>query len=259
MTASAVPARDEILARLTGYLTPEPPRFRGEAGALPTVPMTVTGAPSGDATLAAMFGSRLEDVQGTYEIVDRPGDAAEQVAQRIRLWCPPPPSPPRGDDRSGTCTQVLAWAPDEIGVPNLENRLRESNIELLVPDDLHEAQARHKAAGLAVGITGVDAAFASTGSVVLASGKGKSRSASLLPLHHLMIVPASRIYPTFEDWLRTLRQAGELENFLRHNAQVAFVTGPSKSADIELNLTLGVHGPKVVHAIVVDDGTPTGS
>ena len=254
MTASPVPARDEILARLTGYLTPEPPRFRGEAGALPTVPMTVTGAPSGDATLAAMFGSRLEDVQGTYEIVDRPGDAAEQVAQRIRLWCPP-----LFDDQPGAPTQVLAWAPDEIGVPNLENRLRESNIELLVPDDLHEAQVRHKAAGLSVGITGVDAAFASTGSVVLASGKGKSRSASLLPLHHLMIVPASRIYPTFEDWLRTLRQAGELENFLRHNAQVAFVTGPSKSADIELNLTLGVHGPKVVHAIVVDDGTPTGS
>lgn len=254
MTASPVPARDEILARLTGYLTPEPPRFRGEAEPLPTVPMTVTGAPSGDATLAAMFGSRLEDVQGTYEIVDRPGDAAEQVAQRIRLWCPP-----LFDDQPGAPTQVLAWAPDEIGVPNLENRLRESNIELLVPDDLHEAGVRHKAAGLSVGITGVDAAFASTGSVVLASGKGKSRSASLLPLHHLMIVPASRIYPTFEDWLRTLRQAGELENFLRHNAQVAFVTGPSKSADIELNLTLGVHGPKVVHAIVVDDGTPTGS
>ena len=254
MTASPVPARDEILARLTGYLTPEPPRFRGEAEPLPTVPMTVTDAPSGDATLATMFGSRLEDVQGTYEIVDRPGDAAEQVAQRIRLWCPP-----LFDDQPVAPTQVLAWAPDEIGVPNLENRLRESNIELLVPGDLHEAGVRHKAAGLSVGITGVDAAFASTGSVVLASGKGKSRSASLLPLHHLMIVPASRIYPTFEDWLRTLRQAGELENFLRHNAQVAFVTGPSKSADIELNLTLGVHGPKVVHAIVVDDGTPTGS
>ena len=254
MTASPVPARDEILARLTGYLTPEPPRFRGEAEPLPTVPMTVTDAPSGDATLAAMFGSRLEDVQGTYEIVDRPGDAAEQVAQRIRLWCPP-----LFGDQPVAPTQVLAWAPDEIGVPNLENRLRESNIELLVPGDLHEAGVRHKAAGLSVGITGVDAAFASTGSVVLASGKGKSRSASVLPLHHLMIVPASRIYPTFEDWLRTLRQAGELENFLRHNAQVAFVTGPSKSADIELNLTLGVHGPKVVHAIVVDDGTPTGS
>ena len=249
MTASPLPARDEILAQLTGSLTPKPPRFRGESRPLPTVPMTVTGTPPGDATLAAMFGSRLEDVQGTYEIVNRPGDAAEHVARRIRLWCP------RADSPSGASTQVLAWAPAEIGVPNLEDRLRESDIELLVPGDLHEAQVRRVAAGLDVGITGVDAAFASTGSVVLASGKGKSRSASLLPLHHLMIVPTSRIHRTFEDWLRTLRQAGELENFLRHSAQVAFVTGPSKSADIELNLTLGVHGPKVVHAIVVDDGT----
>ena len=163
------------------------------------------------------------------------------------------------DDRPRARTGVRERAADEVGVQNLENRIRESKIDLLGPGERQEAGVRHKAAGLSVGITGVDAAFASTGSVVLASGKGKSRSASLLPLHHLMIVPASRIYPTFEDWLRTLRQAVELENFLRHNAQVAFVTGPSKSADIELNLTLGVHGPKVVHAIVVDDGTPTGS
>ncbi len=206
MTASPLPARDEIQARLRDSLTPQPPFFRGESRALPTVPMTVTGTPPNDATLAALFGSRLEDVQGTYEIVDRPDDAAEHIAQRIRHWCPH-----SVDDQSDACTQVLAWAPDEIGVPNLENRLRESDIELLVPGDLHETQVRRVAAGLAVGITGVDAAFASTGTVVLASGKGKSRSASLLPLHHLMIVPANRIYPTFEDWLRTLRQAEELD------------------------------------------------
>ena len=46
----------------------------------------------------------------------------------------------------------------------------------------------------------------------------------------------------------------KLENVVRGNSQLAFITGPSKSADIELNLTLGVHGPRDVHAIVFDDG-----
>jgi L-lactate dehydrogenase complex protein LldG len=211
--------------------------------------MTVTRTPSGNAKLAATFGSNLETAQGTYEIVERPGDVADTVARWISQYRSQPA------DRSDTPMQVLGWAPEEIGVPNLESRLKKSGMELLVPDDLHDEDVRRVAANAAVGITGVDAAFASTGSVVLASGRGKNRSASLLPLHHLMIVPANRIHPTFEDWLHSLRQAGELENFLRHSAQVAFVTGPSKSADIELNLTLGVHGPKVVHAIVVGDGT----
>ena len=101
--------------------------------------------------------------------------------------------------------------------------------------------------------TGVEAAFANTGSVVLTPAPGRSRIASLLPLHHLILVPLSKIYPTFEDWLAKLRKEGHLETFVRESGQIAFITGPSKSADIELNLTLGVHGPKVVHAIVFDD------
>jgi len=148
----------------------------------------------------------------------------------------------------------LSWAPTELPTPNLRVRLDQHGLSLFVPGDLHDADERAHASTLSVGLTGVGAAFAGTGSMALIHGPGKSRAASLLPLHHIALVPFSKLHATFESWLATLRSAGTLDEVLRAHAQVAFVTGPSKSADIELNLTLGVHGPRDVHAIVFDDG-----
>jgi L-lactate dehydrogenase complex protein LldG len=149
---------------------------------------------------------------------------------------------------------LLSWAPSELPIPELRSQLEKHGVSLFVPTDMHEADARERAATLPIGLTGVDAAFAGTGSLVLVPGPGRSRAASLLPLHHIALVPKSRIHATFESWLAGLRSEGRLESLFREHAQLAFVTGPSKSADIELNLTLGVHGPRDVHAVVFEDG-----
>jgi L-lactate dehydrogenase complex protein LldG len=96
-----------------------------------------------------------------------------------------------------------------------------------------------------VGITGAHAALADTGSVVLVHGSGRARLVSLLPPVHIAIVPIARLYATL----------GELfvaePSVLREAANVVFVTGPSRTADIEMTLTRGVHGPRLVHVVLV--------
>jgi L-lactate dehydrogenase complex protein LldG len=190
--------------------------------------------------LARVFGAKLERLNGGYDLAERPEQVAERVVALIREW-------------DVTAREVLSWAPDQIPVPQLEQRLEAAGIKLLIPHDLYDRESRDRAAARSVGLTSVDAAFASTGAVVVAPGPGKSRAAALLPLHHLLIIPLSRLYPTIEAWLELLRKEGDLGTFLRGSGQIAFITGPSKSADIELTLTLGVHGPKVVHATLYND------
>jgi L-lactate dehydrogenase complex protein LldG len=196
--------------------------------------------------LAHLFGKRLEGVQGSYEVVEAT-DVARHVVGRIVDWRG------RTSDPMTEAEGVLSWDPAQLPLPGLGPQLRDAGISLVVPDDLHDRESRDRAAALNVGITGVDAAFASTGSVVLTSGAGRSRAASLLPLHHVLLVPMRRLFPTFESWLATERGDGGLDDLVTRAGQVVFVTGPSKSADIELQLTLGVHGPGSVHAVIFDD------
>jgi L-lactate dehydrogenase complex protein LldG len=197
--------------------------------------------------LAKTFAENLSVVLGSYEIVDRPPDVVGKIVEKIASWRE------ENDGTDSYVREVLSWAPEELPIRELGVQLQHSGLSLFVPTELHDKEERSHAASLNVGITGVDAAFAGTGSMVLIPGPGKTRVASLLPLHHIALVPVSKIFPTLEVWLASLRGEGKLEGLFRDHGQLVFVTGPSKSADIELNLTLGVHGPRDVHAIVFDD------
>lgn len=97
-----------------------------------------------------------------------------------------------------------------------------------------------------VGITGCFCATAETGSLVLLSGPQTAASAALLPETHIAIVPASRIVAGHEQAYALMRaECGELPR------AVNFVSGPSRTGDIEQTIVLGAHGPYRVHAIVV--------
>ena len=91
-------------------------------------------------------------------------------------------------------------------------------------------------AGADVGISGADAALAETGTVVLNSGSDRSRLVTLLPPVHLALVPTGHLYTDLFTWIAA--REGPLP------AAVTLVSGPSKTADIEQTLAVGVHGPK---------------
>lgn len=98
-----------------------------------------------------------------------------------------------------------------------------------------------------LGITGAFCALAENGTLMLLSGEDTHATTSLLPENHVAIVPASRIVRSMEDAWDLLR--AECTGLPR---QVNFVSGPSRTADIEMTLVLGAHGPFRVHVIIVE-------
>lgn len=97
-----------------------------------------------------------------------------------------------------------------------------------------------------VGITGVFCAVAETGTLAVLSGPDTSATTSLLPETHIAVVPSSRIVRGMEDAFDLVRvECGELPR------AVNFISGPSRTGDIEQTLVLGAHGPYRVHIVIV--------
>jgi L-lactate dehydrogenase complex protein LldG len=134
---------------------------------------------------------------------------------------------------------VLGWPFDRIGLPGLADALKVHSIAIAKPND----------ASMRVGITGVDAALAATGSLVLATGQGQHRVTSLLPPVHIAVVRASQIIPDLESWVAAQR-AQSIDAF-RRTSSVIVISGPSRTADIAMQLSMGMHGPEQVHIILI--------
>jgi len=98
-----------------------------------------------------------------------------------------------------------------------------------------------------VGITSADYALADTGTLVLFSGAEESRLVSLLPPRHIAILPLSRLIDSQDDLLARVPLPADA------TSSMVFITGPSRTADIEQILVRGVHGPGEITVVLVDE------
>lgn len=169
---------------------------------------------------AAEFVSELERLSGQAVQVASAADAAQAVA--------------------GLCLahgwkQVWAWVWDEIACPGLAEALSAAHIEVV-----HEGSTADLER-LPVGITGADAALAESGTLVLRSGAGRSLLTSLMPPVHIALLETRRIFPDLHAYLNSLPDPAA---HVRAASNLVLISGPSRTADIEQVLTLGVHGPR---------------
>ena len=111
------------------------------------------------------------------------------------------------------------------------------------------APGAHDIFAFDVGISTAQAAIAETGTLVLDSARERHRFVSLVPPVHIAIIDAASIFQTLGEALAFIHQNNNI------NPAVTFITGPSRTADIELTLAIGVHGPQELY-VIINDGPP---
>lgn len=128
----------------------------------------------------------------------------------------------------------------------------EPGLEVTVWDPtLGRSAAKSIAAGSRTGITSAAWGVAETGTIVLPTGVGQGRLVSLLPPVHIALLPEERLLPSVAELFRVLAREARTGSALP--SSLALATGPSRSADIENDLTIGVHGPVEVHVVLLSD------
>lgn len=212
-------ARDNILARIRAAQGKPPvasaeerERIRAHLDARPQGPR-----PRLDGDLVSCFRTRALALASTFDEVGTLSEAPRAVAAYLEREALP---------LSAVCWPELAdlqWAAAGLGV-----------------------EARAAREGDLVGITSAFCAVAETGTLMMVSGPRTPAATSLLPESHIALVPAGRVVSGMEEAWGLLR--AERTSLPR---AVNFVSGPSRTADIEMTVTLGAHGPYRVHIILI--------
>lgn len=116
---------------------------------------------------------------------------------------------------------------------------------------IREAGSPASVADAPAGLSGAELAIAETGSVLLAENSLEARVVGMLTLTHFVFVSEDKLVPMLDDAAAILQQLARAGTDQRH--YMSFVTGPSRTADIERTLTIGVQGPKTLCVILVAD------
>ena len=139
----------------------------------------------------------------------------------------------------------ICWSNQiEKHLPTLPTLLLANGASIVAPltEESNLENYRKSLMDVSIGVTSADYGIANTGTLVLSSGGEHHRLLSLLPPVHVCLLSATHLLSSFADLLKTISV----------NAPTALtcITGPSRTADIEHTVTLGVHGPREVHVLL---------
>lgn len=224
-------SREIILNKLRAARRPfedAPPRPRQY------IPVTTLDDTSPDALLKR-FTAELERLKGSVHPVADDQAACDCILDLLRQH---------------NTDHVLTWDFQHIPVKGLQAALKTAGITVTLPDLHDEFRAEHAEyiKGAGAGIVGVNAAAAGTGTLIFNAEPGKGRVPTVLPPVLIAVLRLDQLLPNVEAWLARERTQGMAT--ILGSSNVCFVSGPSRTGDIEMQLVLGVHGPGVVHAIV---------
>ncbi|MCG3142501.1 MAG: Lactate utilization protein C [Anaerolineae bacterium] len=198
------------------------------------VPPRVNIEQGSRAEMPTNFQRELEAVGGACYMASNPADA---IATTLKLL------------RETDNQEILTWDDAALPVDGLSQALRANGYTRKIVDVPTEGAARQaKLAELertGAGITGALAGLMDTGSVVLVTQPRQARLISLLPSLHIALLPVSRLYATMATFFAAH------PDVTQRGSNLVFITGPSRTADIELTLTRGVHGPKYIHVLLL--------
>ena len=135
----------------------------------------------------------------------------------------------------------------------VDGSLEEAGTQVLVETERSASPEEQEAllgklAAADLGLTEADYALADTGTLALLSGPGRGRSLSLLPPVHVALLRPGQVLSGMDELFAQLGR----DLVFRETSCLTLITGPSRTADIELELTIGVHGPRELHVIVLD-------
>jgi L-lactate dehydrogenase complex protein LldG len=202
---------------------------RSRALATPPVPPpideSITRLVRGDADLAELFMKRAGDLK---MLVERA--SLDDVVGRITAFL-----------REKACRKVAFPVSELFEELGLLDALRIAGIEATRWDQMSLDELYD---GYDCGITDVTYAVAETGSLVIKTSAAHGRGLSLVPMYHVAVIEQRQLVPDLIDLFTRLASEGAGNG-------VVMISGPSKTADIEMNVVTGVHGPNVVKAFIL--------
>jgi L-lactate dehydrogenase complex protein LldG len=180
----------------------------------------------GSASLVELFKENLESVDGHCVVVGSEPELVRALTDVISQL-----------QRTSLRARKIAISDS----PEVERLVKQIGVDV---DEIAVAPSATDVFGFDVGISRAQAAIAETGTLLLNSLRERHRLVSLVPPVHIAIIDASEIVATLGEALAGLRQDEQVSPI------VTLVTGPSRTADIELTLAIGVHGPQELYVIV---------